>query len=218
MFENIAAIDVGTHSVKVAIVRTGFRDFQLKSFNYEDIDPDKDDRRAAVIEAVQKLLAEDQINGIKFITNIPMEMEIIRNISFPFSDVEKIADAIPYEAEENIPFKLDELVLDFQSLKSKKENEGRILLAAVQKTSLNNFIELLNESSIKPFKMGMESNALFECYQYFNKIENEAVIQIDIGNNKTILNFIENNNLLFTRAILIGVAGIIKEISKTLKV
>ncbi len=218
MFENIAAIDVGTHSVKVAVVRTGLRDFQLKSFNHEEIDPDKEDRKAAVIEAVQRILTEERLNGCKVITNLPMEMEIIRNISFPFSDVEKIADAIPYEAEENIPFKLDELILDFQSLKSRKENEGRILLGAVHKTSLNNFIELLNESRLKPYRMGMESNALFECYRYFNKMGNESVILIDIGNNKTILNFIENENLLFTRAVLVGVSGIVKEIAKILKV
>jgi type IV pilus assembly protein PilM len=218
LFENIAAIDVGTHSVKVAIVRTGFRDFQLKSFNHEEIDPDKEDRKAAVVEAVDRILAEERVNGCKVITNLPMEMEIIRNISFPFNDVEKIADAIPYEAEENIPFRLDELILDFQSLKSRKENEGRILLAAVHKTSLNNFIGLLNESSLKPYRMGMESNALFECYRYFNKMGNESVILIDIGNNKTILNFIENDNLLYTRAIQIGVSGIIKEIVKTLKI
>ena len=53
--------------------------------------------------------------------------------------------------------------------------------------------------------MGMEANALFECYRYFNKIESESVIQIDIGYNKTIVNFIENNNLLYTRSIAIGI-------------
>jgi type IV pilus assembly protein PilM len=218
LFETIAAIDAGTHSVKVVIVRTGFRDFQLKSFNYEDIDQDREDRKAAVIDAIQKTLAEELKTGPKIITNLPMEMGIIRNISFPFSDVEKIADAIPYEAEENIPFKLEDLALDFQSLKSKKENEGRILLAATHKNNLHNFIELLNQGGVKPFKMGLEANALFECYRYFNKIENEAVIQIDIGNVKSIVNFIENNNLLYTRAIMIGVSGIVKEMAKILKV
>ncbi|OHD69060.1 MAG: hypothetical protein A2W19_17570 [Spirochaetes bacterium RBG_16_49_21] len=217
MFENIAAIDVGTHSVKLVTVRTGFRDFQIKSFNYEDIDLDKEDRKTAVIEALRKLTAGEALSGYKVIANLPMEMEIVRNISFPFSDVEKIADAIPYEAEENIPFKLEDLIIDFQSLKNKKENEGRILLAAAHKTAINNFIELLKDGSIRPFKMGMESNALFECYRYFNKIENEAVILIDIGNGKTILNFIENNSLLYTRAVPIGVNGIIKETVRTLK-
>jgi type IV pilus assembly protein PilM len=217
LFENIAAIDVGSSSIKLVTVKTGFRDFQLKSFNYEDIDPDADDRTAAVIGTIQKILAEEDLGGYRVITNLPMEMEIIRTISFPFSDVEKIADAIPYEAEENIPFKLEELQLDFQSLRSNKEGEGRILLAAAHKENILNFLHILDETGIKPVKMGMEANALFECYRYFNKIENEAVIQIDIGNNKTILNFIANNHLLYTRSVSVGVGGIISTMASSFR-
>ena len=218
MFENIAAIDVGSSSVKLVTVKTGFRDFQLKSFNYEDLDPDAEDRTAAIIGTIQKILTEEDLSGYRVITNLPMEMEIIRTISFPFSDVEKIADAIPYEAEENIPFKLEELQLDFQSLKSNKEGEGRILLAAAHKGNILNFLHLLNETGIKPVKMGMEANALFECYRYFNRIENEAVIQIDIGNNKTIMNFIANNHLLYTRSVSVGVGGIIRTMASSFRI
>lgn len=218
MFENIAAIDVGSSSIKLVTVKTGFRDFQLKSFNYEDIDPDAEDHQAAVIGTMRKILTEEDLSGYRVITNLPMEMEILRTISFPFSDVEKIADAIPYEAEENIPFKLEELQLDFQSLKSNKEGEGRILLAAAHKDNILNFLSLLNETGIKPVRMGMEANALFECYRYFNKIENEAVVQIDIGNNKTILNFIANNHLLYTRSISVGVDEIIGIMAASFKI
>jgi type IV pilus assembly protein PilM len=218
VFENIAAIDVGSSSIKLVTVKTGFRDFQLKSFNYEDIDPDAEDHQAAVIGTMRKILTEEDLSGYRVITNLPMEMEILRTISFPFSDVEKIADAIPYEAEENIPFKLEELQLDFQSLKSNKEGEGRILLAAAHKDNILNFLSLLNETGIKPVRMGMEANALFECYRYFNKIENEAVVQIDIGNNKTILNFIANNNLLYTRSISVGVDEIIGIMAASFKI
>jgi len=218
LFENIAAIDVGTSTVKLVTVRTGFRDFQLKSFNFEHSDPDREDRAAAIAETIQKILAEEDLSGYRIITNLPMEMEIIRTISFPFSDVEKIADAIPYEAEENIPFKLDELQLDFQSLKSFKEGEGRILLAATHKNNLDGFLRTLNSSGIKPLTMGMEANALYECYRYFNKIENEAVIQVDIGHTKTIVNFIAGNQLLYTRAISIGISAIIKSLSSMLKI
>lgn len=218
MFENIAAIDAGTNTIKLVTVKTGFRDFQLKSFNYETVDPDLEDRTAALVATIQKILAEENLDGYRIITNLPMEMEIIRTISFPFSDVEKIADAIPYEAEENIPFKLEELQLDFQSLKSVKGGEGRILLAATHKNNLNNFLQVFNANGIKPVIMGMEANALYECYRYFNKIENEAVIQLDIGHGKTVVNFISANHLLYTRSIAIGMGSIIKTIAVQLKI
>lgn len=218
MFENLAAIDIGTNTIKLVTVKTGFRDFQLKSFNFEHTDLDREDRAAAVAETIQKILSEEDLGGYRIITNLPMELEIIRTISFPFSDVEKIADAIPYEAEENIPFRLEELQLDFQSLKSFREGEGRILLAATHKNNLDSFLQVLNTCGIKPLTMGMEANALYECYRYFNKIENEAVIQVDIGHTKTIVNFIASNQLLYTRSISIGIAVIIRALSSMLKI
>lgn len=217
MFENIAAIDVGTSSIKVITIRTGLKDFQVKSFAYENIDFEIENSDDAVMDALERIVTEEKLNGYKVITNLPMERAIIRNITFPFNDVEKIAEAIPYEAEENIPFSLDDLILDFQSLKSENRDEGKILLAAAHKERLYDFLKQLDGYEIKPVIMGMESNSLFECYRYFNKIEDEAIIQLDIGNNKTIINIIKNNNLLYTRSISIGVNLIHQVVSDIVK-
>ncbi|MBN1535014.1 MAG: pilus assembly protein PilM [Spirochaetes bacterium] len=217
MFERIAAIDIGTSSVKVVAVKTGLRDFKLQSLTYEEVDPSIENHTTAVAAAITKIIHEEDLAGYTIITNLPMEKEIIRNISFPFSDVEKIADAIPYEAEENIPFKLDDMVLDFLPLKSGREGEGRILLAAAHKETVLEFLSMMDECSVRPMRMGMESIALFECYRYFNRIGDEAVIQIDIGNNKTIVNIVQNNQLLFTRSITIGINLIHDAIAEVMK-
>ncbi len=217
MFERIAAIDIGTSSIKVVAAKTGFRDFQLKSLSYEEIDPSIENQAAAIAEAITKILQDEKLEEYRVITNLPMEKEIIRNISFPFSDVEKIAEAIPYEAEENIPFKLDDMVMDFLPMKSGRDGEGRILLAAAHKETVLEHLNLLQEFGIKPIRMGMESIALFECYKYFNRIGDESVIQIDIGNNKTIVNIIQNNQLLFTRSIAIGAGLIHTSVAEYLK-
>ncbi|MCX7678393.1 MAG: pilus assembly protein PilM [Spirochaetes bacterium] len=216
MFEKIAAIDVGTSCIKLLTVKTGIRDFQITSFAYEDIDPFIEDREEAQRDALAKLLEGRDLKGYTIYTNLPMEKAIIRNIAFPFSDVEKIAEAIPFEAEENIPFKIEDLSMDFQPLKSPNSQEGRILLAATHKDTLINFLSLFKDFNLPPARMGLESNALFECYRYFNKIENEAIIQLDIGHSKTILNFIENNSLLFTRSIAIGTEAIIDAFQEVL--
>ena len=218
MFERLAAIDIGTSSIKIVAVKTGFRDFELKSLSYEEIDMSNENSTAAMVEAVTKILHEENLKGYQFLTNLPMEKEIIRNISFPFNDVKKIAEAIPYEAEENIPFRLDDMILDFLPLKSGKDGEGRILLAAAHKETVLEYITQLNECGIKPVRMGMESVALFECYRYFNRIGDESVIQIDIGNNKTIINIIQNNQLLFTRSIAIGVGQLHDSVAESLKI
>ncbi len=217
MFENIAAIDMGTSCVKLVTVKTGLRDFQVTSFAHMDIDYSIEDIDEARRDALSRLLQEKDLKGFTVYTNLPMEKAIIRNITFPFNDVEKIADAIPFEAEENIPFRIEDLSLDFQPLKSVNSEEGRILLAAAHKDSIYDFLTTFKEFGLTPVKMGLESNALFECYRYFNKIDNESVIQLDIGHDKTILNLAKDGALLYTRCISVGTGLIVEAVAEILK-
>lgn len=215
MFESIASIDIGTSSIKIITARTGIKDFNIKNFIYEDIELGDNNTDEALSELLMKLISENGLKDHKILINLPMQNAIIRNLSFPFNDREKISEIIPFEAEENIPFSLEEVVLDFQMLKSKEPGSGEVLLAASRKESVQHELSLFNKSGVNPIHMGLESQAIFECYRYFNKIEDEAIIQLDIGNEKTILNFIHSNNLLFTRSITIGAGSIYNTVSES---
>jgi type IV pilus assembly protein PilM len=218
LFENIAAIDIGTSSIKAVLVRTGFKDFQVKSFAFENISQDIENKGDAIKEALKRFIDESDIKDCLILTNIPMEKVLIRDITFPFSDIKKIEEAIKFEAEENIPFPIDEVIIDFKPVQSTETGERKVLLAAAQKDTIRDFIGFFGEYGLKPAMMGLESQALFECYKYFNKIENETVIQLHIGNYKTIVNIIQNNNLLFTRSISIGTGLIYRRISESAKI
>ncbi|MDY6934354.1 MAG: pilus assembly protein PilM [Spirochaetota bacterium] len=214
MFENLAAIDIGTSSIKVITVKTGIKDFQIKSFAYEDVDHDIDHHEVAIKDTLTRILEGYSLKGYKILINLPMERTIIRNITFPFNDMEKIAKAIPFEAEEIIPFRLEDIIMDFYPLQSKGSEDGRILLAASHKDNIQDFLKPLEELDLRPTRLGIESMALYECYRYFNKIENETIVQLDIGHNKTIINIIKDNDLYYMRSISIGTSIIYKYISE----
>lgn len=208
MFESIAAFDIGSSSVKLITMKTGIRNFQVASLSYEDIDAGADSAEDALLAALAKITEDIDLSGYTVLTNLPMENSIVRTITFPFSDPEKIAAAIPFEAEENIPFKIDDLVMDFQSLRSVHPGEGRVMLGAARREQVREFLSRLGGLRIKPSRLGLESNALFACYRYFNRIPEESVIQIDVGHKKTIVNIIQNNRLLHTRCISSGIGSL----------
>ncbi|HDP79256.1 MAG TPA: hypothetical protein ENN21_00270, partial [Spirochaetes bacterium] len=93
MFEKIAILDTGTSSIKLMLVKTGFRNFEVVSLLYEDVDMNREDRTEAMAEAIGRILAETDIRDHTLLANLPMEQTLIRNIVFPFSDVRKIAEA-----------------------------------------------------------------------------------------------------------------------------
>ncbi|MCU0821962.1 MAG: pilus assembly protein PilM, partial [Spirochaetes bacterium] len=167
---------------------------------------------------LKRFAGETDLKDCSILINLPMEKVIIRDLTFPFAEIKKIEEAIRFEAEENIPFPIDQVIIDFQQVQSTEAGEGKVLLAAARKDEIGKVLEYLEECGLKPVLMGLESQAIYQCYKYFNKIENEAVIQIHTGNYKTIVNIIQNNNLLFTRSIPIGTGLIYRKISESLKI
>ncbi len=218
MFENLAAIDIGSSSIKVVTVKTGLKNFQVKNFIYEDIDSGDGDKHEIIIKVLNKIINENELKKYKILTSFPMQRTIIRNLKFPFSDKDKIAEVIPFEAEDILPFNLEDVILDFQLIKNINSESNNVLLAVAPKQEIKQRLSLLKELGFSPATMGLEAQAIFECYRYFNKIKDESILQLDIGNEKTILNIISNNNLLFTRSIPLGTNSIYDAISKGFKI
>jgi type IV pilus assembly protein PilM len=220
LFDNIASIDIGTSSIKLLKVRRGFKKFELLSAIIEDIDQEthNNDYALAVENALHRILEKENLSGYKIVTSMPSDSLLLRNITFPFNDINKISSAIPYEVEEIIPCPVDAVSYDFQIVGQENTDNSTVILAAIEKESLKNTIDILNRNALYPVFAGMESNSMFRCYEYFNSVNNETVLQIDFGYKKTVINIVSNNSLIFTRAIASGTVNLIEKISGIQKI
>ena len=220
MFDNIVSIDIGASSVKLIKARRNIRNFEITAALIEDINPDEaqTDYTAALRKSLAAISARENLTESNVIISIPSDLVFLRNINFPFSDMSKIREAIPFEAEENIPYPPDRILMDFQPLPLSGTDGRSVILAAINKDILNGILDILTESGLYPVFAGLESNALLKSYDYFNSVNNETVLLVDIGTNKTIISIIRDNHLLFTRSIPMGTGLIIRNIADVLNV
>ncbi len=220
MFDNIISIDIGASSVKLIKARRNIRNFEIITALIEDINQDEamTDYAAALRTSLAALTVKENPAESNVIITVSSDLVFFRNISFPFSDMNKIREAIPFEAEENIPYPPDRIIMDFQPLPHSGADGRSVILAAVNKDILDSTLEILAESRIYPVFAGIEANALVKSYDYFNSVNDETVLLVDIGINKTVINVIRNNHLLFTRTIHIGTGLIIRNIAEILNV
>lgn len=218
LFENIAAIDIGSSGIRMIKIRTGFKNFQVQSLSYENYDPAISEHKDAVLAALEKILLDDRVDKYTVISNISMEQVIIRNITFPFKDRQKIADAIPFEAEENVPLSLNELAVDFKYIGTDEQDKGSILLAAVTKDAMRDYLEIFQSAEINVSTLGLEADSLLACYNHFYTVKDETALQVHIGSTKTIVNIISDGALLYTRSCPIGTNQMEKEAASYLKI
>lgn len=220
MFDNIASIDIGYSSIKLIKAKRGIRNFEIISVSLEEIDLDlfENDCNSAINNAMQRLLEADDLSGFKVVTTFPSDRVLFRNIDFPFSDSSKIADTLQYEAEESIPYSSDDVVLAFQLLPATSEAGRSVILSALTKDFIEEKISSMNEYRLSPQFAGLEANAHLRCYEYFNSVNNENILAIDLGHKKTVINIISDSALLFTRSVNTGISDLIDFISETLNI
>lgn len=220
LFDNIASIDAGYSSVKLIKAKRGIRNFEIISVSIEEYDLDLflNDSNSAVTEAIQRIIEREDLSEFIIITTFPSDKVLFRNISFPFSDPSKIADIIRYEAVESIPYPIEKVSLTFQMLPVNADAGRSVILSALTKESIEEKISNMNVCGISPQFGGLESNAHLRCYEYFNSVNNENVLVIDLGHKKTVIDIISDSALVFTRSINYGISDLIAYISETLKI
>jgi len=216
----IVSIDLGSNSVKVIKIHKGFKSFKILQLEEERMPScSTDDEYLSELNNVLRILDNKvDFKDSKIILSMPSDRVLIRNFVFPFNDISKISEVISFEAEENIPYSLDSISMDFQSVPDNSEDSRTVLFAAAKKDFVHAIVSIFNDMGYSPVFFGMESNSILACYNNLCPELNDTLLFVDIGHNKTVINISNKGKLISTRSIQTGIGAVCQEISNTLKI
>lgn len=145
MPRKIVSLDISRTDLKATIVETGFRDFKIEAFHREALDGDP----AEKAKSIGRFIEEHAADADTVLTALPGELVSWRTLRLPFRDNRKIAQTVPFELESNVPFGLDDVVVDYQVLS--RDSSGTTVLAALApKGEVERHLELLQSAGVDP--------------------------------------------------------------------
>ncbi|MBI1814180.1 MAG: pilus assembly protein PilM [Deltaproteobacteria bacterium] len=145
MPQRILALDVEETEVKAAVLETSFRDYRIAGLYHEALTPDG----GATGEQVRRFLDRHQLAGETVVSTLPGGLVSHRVFFLPFRDRKRLNQTIPFELETQVPFGLDEVIVDYSVLH--RDRSGTTVLAAmVQKTDLEAHLAMLRSAGIDP--------------------------------------------------------------------
>jgi type IV pilus assembly protein PilM len=133
---------------------------------------------------------------------------------------DELDESIRWEAEQYIPFDINEVNLDFQILSS-GESEGQmdVLLVAAKKDLIDDYINVVREAGLHPALLDVEAFAVENAFDANCEAAPDEVIALaDIGAQVVNINIIANGIPAFTRDISTGGSVYTEEIQKALSV
>lgn len=188
------------------------------------------------LEALRQLRAEGKIRpGEMTAVALPGHLVSTRELTLPFTDPKRLRQIVPFEIEGQLPFDLEEVVIDYQLLRqgtlSKEKGEAdlrggaggeasHLLVSAVPRAALRRYLTPLQSVGIDPAWVGVDAAALDTFYRHFRgapRAGNDGdQLLIDFGASKTVLCAIRGGALRSARTFPIGSDSFTEAIRKEL--
>ena len=176
--------------------------------------------RSLVIEGIQECMAKASIEQEEVITAVCGRAVIVKKVVMDRMNPDDAKEAIFWEAEQHVPFDIDDVCLDFQVLKEDVgANQMEILLVAAKKEMVNTHADLIRDAGYNPVIIDVDSFAVQNAYESSLEGEWTSVTGlINIGSDVTNINIVQKNIPLFTRDLSVGSSLFIDALQRELGV
>lgn len=210
LFNNkFTTIDIGTNAIKLARFKKSKNTLTLLNTAYQKLSYDTiRDGMIVDIPIVAKCL-KNILSGLDFkprkiVTTIPSNHIITRNVEFPIMSDDELEQAMKWEAEEYLPFSIEEARLDYLLI-DQDEETLKILLVAVKQDILDKIQATFTRIGLKPKILNIQPMALLSLLKYQDAIvDEETVAVIDLGASSTQVVVGDQKNIYLSRSIDIG--------------
>lgn len=204
-------IDIGSTSVKVAQVKRAGQGYELEKIGFAQIYPggdrpnDSASQTRAKVDAIKRALGDAKISAKNTVSAVSGESIIVRYLQLPKMPEDELKKALQWEAEEYIPFRLDEVNIDSMILGPNSYDQDKldVLLVSAKKDLVNNHVQVLKEAGLNPVVVEVDSFAFLNCYDV-NYGGGDCVALINIGADITGICIYHKGISRFSRDIPLG--------------
>lgn len=213
----IAAINLGMQTVTMAVFDSAGKGPVLVSCAHADLvpDPAADANRAGQLRiALAELRAKTGWKRGQVCCAVPSQSVFTRFVNkIPPAEPDKISQILYFEAQQNVPYPIEDVSWGFQVL-PKQDEEGRhAIIIASKLDSLEDTVAALTYAHLPPDLIEPSPAALYNAFRYNYPEVQGCSLLIDIGARATNLIFIEGDDL-FMRTLPVGGSSITAALHK----
>lgn len=210
--KSVVGLDIGSAKVKAVQLRKTGKSLEIERFGVGDVYPGGD--RTAVtaspfeakLAAAKAALESGRITAKYSVSAISGESIIVRYIQLPDMPEAELKNALRWEAEEYIPFSIDEVNLDSVVLgPSATAGKLDVLLVSARKDLINEHVSIVRALGLTPLIVDVEGFAFLNAYEVaYSPKAGECVALVNIGAETTNINIYLNGQSRFSRDIAIA--------------
>lgn len=214
--DRILALDIGASGLKMAEflpLKSGGIELVKHSIASLGLDPHSEgDRNVYIVSTIQEMLSEHQIKAGPVLISVSGQSVFSRFVKLPPVEEDKVFQIVSYEAQQNVPFPIEEVVWDYQLIGG-TEGDLDVMLAAIKGDIIASLTEAIEQAGLLPDLVDVAPMALYNSVRYNYEDLDECTLIIDMGARSTDLIFLEANRV-FSRSIPVAGNAITQQIMR----
>lgn len=222
----VIGLDISSTSVKLLeLTRVGDR-YRVESYTVKALPPNAVVEKniadpAAVAEVIRSMVKQSKTKLKHAAVAVAGSAVITKMIDMPMdlSD-DAMESQIAAEADQYIPFPLEEVMLDFevQGVSPRNADQVEVLLAACRRENVDVRQQVLNDADLVAEKIDIEAYCMERAFELIAEQledqEGQVVAIIDIGATMTTLSVLVDGKTVYTREQLFGGRQLTEEIQR----
>jgi type IV pilus assembly protein PilM len=218
--KSFLAVDFGAGSLKLAEFEPNeagglrLKQYGIKALGLEGAQ--ETTREAAMQKALQELLSEKSYGSRQVNACAPGFHVFSKFVKLPPVDTSKVTQIIRYEAQQNVPFPLDQVVWDYQILGTSATSELEVLLVAIKSEIVEGLFRVAEGAGLRLKLVDASPAALCNAFRYNYGDLDGCTMLLDIGAKTSNLLFFEKGKV-YSRSINIGANSITQDFANEAK-
>src|SRR5688572_14801854 len=212
--KSVVGLDIGSSAVKAVELKPAGKGFRVAAFALEPVPPDSIVDGAiidggAVAEAIRRLFDRKTFKTKEVAASLSGSAVIVKKISLPVMTEAELGESIYWEAEQYIPFDIQDVNLDYQILDpgTGPDSKGTmdVLLVAAKKEKIADYTNVISQAGRVPVVVDVDAFALQNAYEMnYAPQADSVVVLLNAGASAININILSGGRSLFTRDISMG--------------
>jgi len=218
--KSFLAVDFGAGSLKLAEFEVNeagglrLKQYGIRSLGAEGAQ--ESTREETILKALQELIAEKGVRARDVNVCAPGFHVFSKFVKLPPVDAGKVTQIIQYEAQQNVPFPLQEVVWDYQIMGSTAGGELEVLLVAIKADIVEGLFRVTDAAKLRLNLADVSPAALCNAFRYNYGDLEDCTMLLDIGAKTSNLLFFEKGKV-YSRSINLGANSITQDFANEAK-
>jgi type IV pilus assembly protein PilM len=210
--KGVVGLDIGSSAIKLVELKERKGEFHLQRLGVEPLSPEAivDGSimdSSLVVDAIHRLNDQTKVKGTSYATSLSGHSVIIKKIQLPAMAEEELADSIQWEAEQYIPFDINDVRLDYVVLSEGEPGRDNmeVLLVAVKRDKVNDYVSVISQTGRQAVLVDVDAFAVQNCYEVNYDLDPLKVVAlVNMGAAVTNINILARGQSVFWRDISFG--------------